>query len=58
MDHNWNKLDPIKAVRILKTIFEYFLWSGISNTSIFKMCDVLHWVDFLIMKTFSNILYY
>ena len=29
--------------------------SGISNTSIFKVCNILHWVNFLLMKTLSNI---
>ena len=29
--------------------------SGISNASIFKVRDVLHWVNLLIMKNFSSI---
>ena len=32
-----------------------FLLSGISNTSIFKVDDVLYWIDFLVMKTFPNV---
>ena len=35
--------------------FPIFLLSGTSNTTIFKICDVLHWVNLLVMKTFSNI---
>ena len=35
--------------------FPIFLLSGISDTSIIKMRDVLHWVNFLSVKTFSNI---
>ena len=38
MDQNWNYLHPIKAVHIFKTIFQ----SGISNTWIYKVRDVLH----------------
>ena len=26
MDQNWNKLGPLKAVHILKTIFQYFCY--------------------------------
>ena len=26
MDHNWNYVDPRKAVHILKTIFQYFYY--------------------------------
>ena len=32
-----------------------FLLSSISNTPIFKVRGVLHWVNFLVMKTMSNI---
>ena len=35
--------------------FSIILLSGISDTSIIKMRDVLHWVNFLSVKTFSNI---
>ena len=42
MDQNWNLLDPRRAARILKTIVEIFLLSGVSNTSTFKVHDVLH----------------
>ena len=33
--------------------FPTFLLSGISNTSIYKVRDVLHWVNFFVTKTFS-----
>ena len=35
--------------------FPIFLLSGISNTSGFKVRGVLNWVNFLLIKTFSNI---
>ena len=35
--------------------FSIFLLSLISNPSVFDVRDVLHWVIFLVMKTFSNI---
>ena len=35
--------------------FSTLLLSGISSTSVFKVRDVLHWVNALAMKTFSNI---
>ena len=35
--------------------FPIFLLSLISNQSVFKVREVLHWVIFLVMKTFSNI---
>ena len=35
--------------------FPILLLPGISNSSIFKMCDVLNRVNFLVMKTFCNI---
>ena len=38
MDQDQNQIDPRKAVHILKIV----LLSGISNTSIFKVHDVLH----------------
>ena len=44
-----------KSSSHFKTIFQYYLLSGISNTSIFKVRHVLHSVNFLLIKTFSNI---
>ena len=41
MDQNWNYLDPRKTVHI-QSNFPIFLLSGISNRSIYKVCDVLH----------------
>ena len=35
--------------------FPIFLLSSNSNTSIFKVCDVLDWVYFLVIKDFYNI---
>ena len=35
--------------------FPIFLWTVILNNLIFKVRNVLHWVNFLVMKTFSNI---
>ena len=35
--------------------FPIFLLSGNSNTSIFKVCNILRWAYFLVMKTSSNI---
>ena len=35
--------------------FQIFFLSDDSNKSIFKVCGVLRWVHFLVMKTFSNI---
>ena len=37
------------------TQFPKFLFSGISNLILHKVCDVLHWVNFLATKTFSSI---
>ena len=34
--------------------FPIFLLYGISNTSIFKVRDVLHWVNSFVMEIFSN----
>ena len=34
--------------------FPIFLLSGIWNISVFKVPDVLHWVNFLVMKGFSS----
>ena len=47
----WSK----KSSSYFENNFPIFLLSGISNTLICKVCDVLHWVNFLLMKTFSNI---
>ena len=35
--------------------FPVFLLSGYSNTSVFKVCNILRWVHFLVTKTSSNI---
>ena len=35
--------------------FPIFSLSGSSNTLVFKVYDVLYWVHFLLMKTFSSI---
>ena len=35
--------------------FSISLLSCNLNTSVFKVCDALHWVHFLVMKIFSNI---
>ena len=34
--------------------FQIFLFSCISKTSILKVHDVLHWINVLVMKTFSK----
>ena len=47
----WSK----KSSSCLENNFPKFLLSAILNTSIFKVCDVLHWVNVLVIKTFSNI---
>ena len=47
----WSK----KSSSYFENNFPIFLLSGISNTLICKVRDVLHWVNFLLMKTFSNI---
>ena len=46
---------PKKSSSYFKNNFHTFLLPGISNTSIFKVRDVLNCVNFLVMKTFSNI---
>ena len=38
-----------------KKDFPMILVSDISNTSIFNVCDVLQWIDLLVIKTFFNI---
>ena len=47
----WSK----KRSSYFENKFPIFLLPGISNTIIFKMCGVLHWVNLLVMKTFSHI---
>ena len=44
-----------KSSSYFQNNFPIFLLSGISNTPIFKVRDALHRVNFLVMKTFSNI---
>ena len=46
----WSK----KSSSCLENNFPKFLLSAILNTLIFKVCDVLHWVNVLVIKT-SNI---
>ena len=46
----WSK----KSSSYIENYFPIFLLSGISNTSICKVRDGLHWVNFLETKTFSN----
>ena len=46
----WSK----KSSSYIENNFPIFLLSGISNTSISKVSDVLHRVHFLETKTFSN----
>ena len=56
MDQNWNQLDLRKAVQILKIVVQFFYYT--SNPSIFKLIkliDLLQQVNFLVIKTFSNI---
>ena len=50
LESAWSKKDTL----YFENNFPTFLLSGILNPSIFKVCDVLHWVNFLVMKT-SNI---
>ena len=50
LESAWSK----KGTLYFENNFPTFLLSGILNPSIFKVCDVLHWVNFLVMKT-SNI---
>ena len=47
----WSK----KSSLYFENNFPLFFLSGISNTSNFKLRDVLHSISFLVMKTFSNI---
>ena len=47
----WSK----KSSSYFENNFPIFLLSCISNTSNFQVHDVLHWVSFLVKKTFSNI---
>ena len=50
LESAWSK----KGTLYFENNFPTFLLSDILNPSIFKVCDVLHWVNFLVMKT-SNI---
>ena len=47
----WSKKSSSK----FENNFPMFLLTLISNPSVFNVRDVLHWVIFLVMKTFSNI---
>ena len=47
----WSK----KSSSFFENNFPIFLLSGISNTSIFKIHDISHWINFLVMRVFSNI---
>ena len=47
----WSK----KCSSYFENNFPIFLLSGTSNTWTFKERDVLYWVNFLVMKTFSSI---
>ena len=47
----WSK----KSSSFFENNFPIFLLSGISNTSIFKIHDILHWINFLVMRILSNI---
>ena len=56
----WNGLElKLAWSRINSSYFEnnvsIFLWSGNSNTSVFKVYDGSHRVHFLVIKNFSNI---
>ena len=44
-----------KSSSYFENVFLILLLSGISNTLTFNLCDVLHWVNFLVMKTLPNI---
>ena len=45
-----------KSSSYFKNSFPIFLLTGISNLSIFKVRDALQWENYLVMKTFSNII--
>ena len=50
----WTKaVQSNKRSSYFENNFPTFLLSGISNTSIYKVRDVLHWVNFFVTKTFS-----
>ena len=51
MEFAWSK----KSSSYFENSFPIFLLSGISNTSISEVRDVLHWVNLLVRKTFHNI---
>ena len=57
--NDWDRLElelawSKKSSSYFGNSFPIYLLSGISNTSIFKVHDTLHCVNFLVMKTFSN----
>ena len=45
-----------KSSSYFKNSFPIFLLTGISNLSIFKVRDALQWENYLVMKTFCNII--
>ena len=47
----WSK----KSSSFFENNFPIFFLSGISNTSILKIHDISHWINFLVMRIFSNI---
>ena len=51
LELTWSK----KSSSFFENNFPISLLSGISNTSICKVRGVLHWVNFLLTKTFSSI---
>ena len=56
----WNELElkldwSEKNSSYFENNFRISLLSGNSNTSVFKVCDVLQLAHFLVIKTFSNI---
>ena len=57
---DWSELELAwsrKNVSYFENNFPIFLLSTNSNTLIFKVCYLLHWVHFLVMKAFYNIFY-
>ena len=46
----WSK----KSSSYFENDFPIYLLSDISNPSMLKVSDVLHWVSFLVMYTFTN----
>ena len=55
MDQNWSYLGLGKNSTYFENNFPIFLLFGNSNTTIFKVCGVLHWLYFFVMKVFPNI---